>query len=362
MLISFKEIEDNLAETSQLLREYLGGLLCTPSPGPVTEFYLNREQLDTTPGSYSPCSLPDRGSIAAEWISFIVDTSLSDRGKHSALDSVDDVIEKGRSESHRSVQGDGGPGRLTPNTHERVGGSSISWWRFAARDASRANIRLDWDTAAAIDLAGRDVLEAVQTSVIPKVILCPIPTAGSPDTLYGVAKDGIQLKVRVLVTVRTNLQQLIGGATESTVIARVGQGIVAAIGSCENYRQALADPNLISRQVTAKGLDSQTAFAIVSIDIADIDVGENVGARLRLDQAEADIRIARAAAESRRTFALAEQQEMTALVKEQQANLIEAESLIPPAIAAAFYSGHQWSDSDDTIPLETAAKIWRMVD
>jgi uncharacterized protein YqfA (UPF0365 family) len=228
--------------------------------------------------------------------------------------------------------------------------------------ASRANIDLEWDTAAAIDLAGRDVLEAVQTSVIPKVILCPIPTAGSADTLYGVAKDGIQLKVRVLVTVRTNLQQLIGGATESTVIARVGQGIVAAIGACENYREALADPALISRQVTAKGLDSQTAFAIVSIDIADIDVGENVGARLRMDQANADIRIARAAAEARRTMAVAQQQEMFALVKEQQAHLIEAEALIPPALALAFHQDQEVTDSSSTASNKTAVKIWRMVD
>jgi len=228
--------------------------------------------------------------------------------------------------------------------------------------ASRANIDLEWDTAAAIDLAGRDVLEAVQTSVIPKVILCPIPTAGSADTLYGVAKDGIQLKVRVLVTVRTNLQQLIGGATESTVIARVGQGIVAAIGACENYREALADPALISRQVTAKGLDSQTAFAIVSIDIADIDVGENVGARLRMDQANADIRIARAAAEARRTMAVAQQQEMFALVKEQQAHLIEAEALIPPALALAFHQDQEVTDGSSTASNKTAVKIWRMVD
>lgn len=228
--------------------------------------------------------------------------------------------------------------------------------------ASRAKINLNWDAAAAINLAGRDVLDAVRTSVIPKIILCPIPTAGSPDTICGVAKDGIQLRVRVLVTVRTNLLQLIGGATETTVIARVGQGIVAAIGACESYRQALADPAVISRHVAAKGLDSQTAYAIVSIDIADIDVGENVGARLRLDQAEADIRIARAAAESRRTFALAEQQEMIALVKEQQAQLIEAEALIPPAIASAFHSGHQWSDSDETILSDSAVRIWRMVD
>lgn len=227
--------------------------------------------------------------------------------------------------------------------------------------ASRANIDLTWDTAAAINLAGRDVLEAVQTSVIPKVIQCPTPTSDSTDSLYGVAKDGIQLKVRVLVTVRTNLLQLIGGATEATVIARVGQGIVAAIGACENYRQALADPALISRHVAAKGLDSQTAFAIVSIDIADIDVGENVGARLKIDQAEADIRISRAAAESRRTLALAQQQEMVALVKQQEALLIEAEALIPPALAESFGRSQQWS-SLKMSSNDTSVRIWRTAD
>lgn len=228
--------------------------------------------------------------------------------------------------------------------------------------ASRANIMLAWDTAAAIDLAGRDILEAVQTSVIPKVILCPLPEDGSDGTLTGVAKDGIQLKVRVLVTVRTNLNQLIGGATESTVVARVGQGIVTAIGSCESYREALADPALISRQVTAKGLDSQTAFAIVSIDIADIDVGENVGARLRLDQANADIRIACAASEARRTMAVAQQQEMVALVTEQHARLIDAEALVPPAIAKAFGQADPLAVTDLTTPEPTSLQIWRRAD
>ncbi len=152
--------------------------------------------------------------------------------------------------------------------------------------ADRAGIKLDWDTAAAIDLAGRDIMEAVQVSVNPKVINCPDPKDGHGDMLYGIAKDGIQLRVRVRVTVRTNLSQLVGGATESTVIARVGQSIISAIGSCESYRDALGDPTVISRQVVAKGLDSQTAFAIVSIDIADIDVGVNIGAKLQTDQAE----------------------------------------------------------------------------
>lgn len=228
-----------------------------------------------------------------------------------------------------------------------LAGGDVHRVTLALIAASRANIALDWDTASAIDLAGRDILDAVQTSVIPKVIYCPVQEPGSPKTLYGVAMDGIQLKVTVLVTVRTNLSQLIGGATETTVVARVGQGIVAAIGACESYRQALADPALISRQVTLKSLDSQTAFAIVSIDIADIDIGDNIGARLRTDQANADIRIARAAAESRRAMAVALEQEMVALRKEQQANFILAKAEIPPAIADAFLNG-QITDSAPT--------------
>ncbi|MCA9115920.1 MAG: flotillin-like FloA family protein, partial [Planctomycetaceae bacterium] len=166
--------------------------------------------------------------------------------------------------------------------------------------AHRANIPLDWQTAAAIDLAGRNVLEAVQTSVDPKVIDCPDARRHGRDSLDGVAKDGIQLKARARVTVRTNLAQLVGGATAETIIARVGEGIVSAIGSCESHKDVLANPILIARAVLDKGLDSQTAYEIVSIDIADIDVGDNVGARLQADQAEADMRIARARAEERR--------------------------------------------------------------
>lgn len=205
--------------------------------------------------------------------------------------------------------------------------------------AHRAGIDLDWNTAAAVDLAGRDVLEAVQVSVNPKVIMCPDPATGHGETLDGVARDGIQLRVRVRVTVRTCLSRLIGGATESTVIARVGQGIVSAIGSCESYRDALADPRVITREVVTRGLDSQTAFAIVSIDIADIDVGDNIGARLQTDQAEADIRIARAHAEQRRAMAIAREQEMVALTRENQAAIVLAEAAIPEALAAAFHRG-----------------------
>ena len=220
-----------------------------------------------------------------------------------------------------------------------LAGGDVQRVTLALIAAQRAGIDLDWNTAAAIDLAGRDILEAVQVSVNPKVISCPDPGSGYGDTLDGVAQDGIQLKVRVRVTVRTNLTQLIGGATEFTVIARVGQGIVSAIGSCASYRDALADPLRITRQVIEKGLDSQTAFEIVSIDIADIDVGTNIGARLQIDQAEADIRVARANAEQRRAMAVAREQEMVALTRENQAAVVLAESEIPAAIATAFRAG-----------------------
>lgn len=206
--------------------------------------------------------------------------------------------------------------------------------------AHRANIDLDWNTASAIDLAGRNVLEAVQTSVNTKVIDCPDPGRTGRSTLDGVAKDGIQLKARARVTVRTNLGQLIGGATEETVIARVGEGIVSAIGSCETHKEVLANPMLIARTVLNKGLDSQTAYAIVSIDIADIDVGDNVGARLQADQAEADVRIARAKAEERRAAAVAQEQEMRALTQENQAEVVLAEAAIPEAMAAAYRTGN----------------------
>lgn len=220
-----------------------------------------------------------------------------------------------------------------------LAGGDVQRVTVALIAAHRARIDLDWNTASAIDLAGRDILEAVQVSVSPRVINCPDAEAGHGDTLNGVASDGIQLKVRVRVTVRTNLSQLIGGATESTVVARVGEGIVSAIGSCESYRNALADPLVITRQVLEKGLDSQTAYAIVSIDIADIDVGANIGARLRIDQAEADIRIARSRAEQRRAMAVAREQEMIALTRENEAAVVLAEAQIPHAIAQAFRAG-----------------------
>jgi len=205
--------------------------------------------------------------------------------------------------------------------------------------AHRAQIDLDWKTASAIDLAGRNVLEAVQTSVKTKVIDCPDPGRSGRPTLDGVARDGIQLKARARVTVRTNITQLIGGATEETIIARVGEGIVSAIGSCESHKEVLANPMLIARAVLAKGLDSQTAYEIVSIDIADIDVGDNVGARLQADQAEADMRIARAHAEERRAAAVALEQEMRALTQENQAEVVLSESEIPKAMAEAYRKG-----------------------
>ena len=205
--------------------------------------------------------------------------------------------------------------------------------------ANKAKIMdLDFKLAAAIDLAGRNVLEAVQTSVYPKVIDCP-PRGGPRETLDAVAKNGIQLKVKARVTVRANLLQLIGGATEETIIARVGEGIVSAIGSAETHFEVLENPVRISKAVLARRLDSQTAFEIVSIDIADIDVGENIGARLQADQAEADLRAFRAQAEGRRAMAVAEEQENIALIEENRAKVVEAEAQVPKAIAQAFHDG-----------------------
>lgn len=219
-----------------------------------------------------------------------------------------------------------------------LAGGNISRVVRAMIAAHRARIDLDWNTAAAIDLAGRDVFEAVRTSVDPRVIDCPDPKQGR-NTLDGVAKDGIQLKARARVTVRTNLAQLIGGATEETVIARVGEGIVSAIGSSKSHKEVLADPARIAKAVLAKGLDAQTAYEIVSIDIADIDVGDNVGARLQADQAEAEVRVFRARAEERRARAVAEEQENKALTVENQAKLVLAEAEIPRAMAEAYRSG-----------------------
>ena len=201
--------------------------------------------------------------------------------------------------------------------------------------ADKANIILDFKTATAIDLAGRDVKEAVQTSVYPKVIDCPIE-----GKVSAVAKDGIELKAKARVTVRTNIDQLVGGATDETIIARVGQGIVSAIGSSSTYKTVLENPDDISRAVLSKGLDSGTAYAILSIDIADVDVGKNVGAILETDQAEADKKVAQAKAESRRAMAVAAEQEMKARVQEMRSKVIEAEAEVPKAMAHAFREGN----------------------
>ena len=205
--------------------------------------------------------------------------------------------------------------------------------------AHRAEINLDFDQACAIDLAGRDVLDAVQTSVSPKVIDCPDPKRSGKTTLSAITKNGIELKIRARVTVRTNISQLIGGATEDTIIARVGEAIISSIGSSETHFTVLENPNIITRTVLARGLDAQTAFEIVSIDIADVDVGENIGARLQTDQAEADTRVARAQAERRRAEAIAEEQEMKAKVAENRSALVLAEAEVPMAMAEAFRAG-----------------------
>ncbi|MFN5757802.1 MAG: flotillin-like protein FloA [Planctomycetia bacterium] len=204
--------------------------------------------------------------------------------------------------------------------------------------AHRADLDLDFDRACAIDLAGRDVLDAVQTSVNPKVIDCPDSASGK-STLSAVAKNGVELKIRARVTVRTNLQQLIGGATEETIIARVGEGIITSIGSSESHFEVMEHPDTISKAVLQRGLDAQTAFQIVSIDIADIEVGENIGARLQADQAEADTRVAQAKAEERRSFAIAREQEMKAATAENRTRVLQAEALVPKAMGEAFRAG-----------------------
>jgi uncharacterized protein YqfA (UPF0365 family) len=205
--------------------------------------------------------------------------------------------------------------------------------------ASKAKIiDLDYQLATAIDLAGRNVLESVQTSVNPKVIDCPSQVGGE-KMLDGVAKNGILLRVKARVTVRANLRQLIGGATEETIIARVGEGIVSAVGSSETHGEVLENPDKISKTVLERRLDSQTAFEIVSIDIADIDVGDNIGARLQADQAEADTKVARAKAEQRRAMAAAAEQENLAQIEKNRARVVEAEAEVPRALSEAIESG-----------------------
>ena len=222
--------------------------------------------------------------------------------------------------------------------HVLAGGNVETVVRALIAANKAKTIQLSFREATAIDLAGRDVLEAVQTSVYPRVIDCPA-RGSARRTLDAVAKDGVQLKVAARVTVRSNLQQLIGGATEETIIARVGEGIVSAIGSAERHTVVLENPDVISKAVLARRLDSQTAFEIVSIDIADIDVGENIGARLKADQAEADTRVARARAEGRRAMAVAQEQEYMAKIEESRAQLVSAEAEVPKSMADSFRSG-----------------------
>ena len=228
------------------------------------------------------------------------------------------------------------------STHYLAGGS-VEMVVLALIAARKAGIHLVFDRACAIDLAtkgtGKTVLEAVKTSVNPKVIDCPAPASGK-ITIDAVAKDGIVIKARARVTVRTNLDRFVGGATEETIIARVGEGIVSTIGSANSYKDVLENPDRISKTVLDKALDSNTAFEILSIDIADVDVGENVGAKLQAEQAEANKLIAQAHAEVRRAAAVALEQEMEARVQEMRARVVEAEAQVPQAIAAAFKSGH----------------------
>ena len=233
---------------------------------------------------------------------------------------------------------------VAPITTERLeahylAGGDVERVIHAIIAAHRADIDLDFDRAAAIDLAGRNVLEAVRTSVYPKVIDCPDAEKSKKSTLSAISKNGVELRVRARVTVRTNLAQLIGGATEDTIIARVGEGIITAIGSSSSHLQVMENPDRISKAVLARGLDAHTAFEIVSIDIADIDVGENIGARLQADQAEADMRVAQARAEQRRADAIASEQENRAKVAENRALVLLSEAEVPRAMSEAFRRG-----------------------
>jgi uncharacterized protein YqfA (UPF0365 family) len=228
------------------------------------------------------------------------------------------------------------------STHFLAGGN-VPMVVLALIAAKKAGIKLIFDRACAIDLAtkgtGKTLIEAVRTSINPRVIDCPTRAPGKV-TIDGVAKDGIVIKARALVTVRTNLDRFVGGATEETIIARVGEGIVSTIGSSESYKDVLENPNRISQTVLGKALDSNTAFEILSLDIADVDVGENVGAKLQAEQAEANKLIAQAHAEVRRAAAVAVEQEMRARVAEMRARVVEAEATVPLGMAAAFRSGH----------------------
>jgi uncharacterized protein YqfA (UPF0365 family) len=224
--------------------------------------------------------------------------------------------------------------------------------------ANRAGIDLDFDRAAAIDLSGRDLAEAVHTSIFPKVIDCPDSNAlGQRNSSSSVARNGVELLTRVRVTVRTNLDQLIGGATEQTIIARVGQGIVSTIGSMDSHEEALAMPSLISKTILDQGIQCNTAYEIVSIDVATIDVGRNIGARLQIEHAEADMRVAQASAEMRRVEAVARVGEMTALVTGKKAELVRAEAEIPAALAQAFLDGQLEASETESLEPNTILKF-----
>ena len=224
-----------------------------------------------------------------------------------------------------------------------LAGGNVSHVVLALIAADKAALQLDFNRACAIDLAikgtSKTVLEAVRTSINPKVIDCPNPTTGKV-TIDAVARDGIGVKVRARVTVRSNLNRFVGGATEDTIIARVGEGIITSIGSAVSYKDVLENPDRISKTVLAKGLDTGTAFEILSVDIADVDIGDNIGAKLQAEQAEADKVVAQAKAEMRRAAAVATEQEMKARTQEMQAKVVEAEAQVPEAISAAFRNGN----------------------
>ena len=220
-----------------------------------------------------------------------------------------------------------------------LAGGNVSKVVRALIAADKANITLDFKKACAIDLAGRDIEEAVATSVNPRVIDTPVQKTGT-ETVAAVAMDGIQLKAKARVTIRANIERLVGGATDETIIARVGEGIVTSIGSSETYKKVLENPDLISQKVLARGLDAGTAFEILSIDIADVDVGDNIGAKLQAKQAQTDLQIARAKAEERAAMARALEQEMKARVEEMHAKVVEAEAEVPRAMAQAFREGN----------------------
>ena len=261
------------------------------------------------------------------------------------------------SQAGLTISSESGMSTAALEAHYLAGGD-VNRVILAIISANRAGIDLDFDRAAAIDLSGRDLAEAVRTSIFPKVIDCPDPnSADSPPSLSAIAKNGIELLVRVRVTVRTNLDQLIGGATEKTIIARVGQGIVSTIGSMDSHEEALARPNLISEAVLDQSIQSNTAYEIVSIDVATIDVGRNIGARLQTEQAAADTRVARASAEIRRAEAMALLAEMSAQVTAKKADLIRAEAGVLSALAQAFRDGQFVSGDRDSIRPKTILRF-----